>query len=109
MGTNGTAAAPEPTAKSPKSEKKKMKRMKKYNAETSLMVNPDEAPIIHTPPSTLDFSSDVTSSPALKKVKTSKKDEDKESGASPKNAKLFTEDNSWSDDLKPGEVKMKGG
>ena len=96
--------------------------MKKYNAETSLMVNHDEAPIIHTPPSTLDFLADVTSSPALKKAKTPKKDEDKEPGASPKNAKLFTEDNSWSDDLKPGEteifipnksykgeVKMKGG
>jgi hypothetical protein len=68
------------------------------------MVNPDEAPIIHTPPSVLDFSSEVKTTPVSKKAK--KKDEDKEPGASPKNAKLFAEDNSWSEDLKPGETEI---
>ena len=109
--TNGTEKAPETltevsNVKSPKSEKKKLKKMKKYNAETSLMVNPDEAPIIHTPPSVLDFSSEVKTTPASKKAKTPKKDEDKEPGVSPKNAKLFAEDNSWSEDLKPGETEI---
>ena len=54
----------------------------------------------------LDFSSEVKTTPASKKAKTPKKDEDKEPGVSPKNAKLFAEDNSWSEDLKPGETEI---
>ena len=114
--TNGTDKAQETiteVTRSPKSEKKKLKKMKKYNAETSLMVNqspPDDTPIIHDLPSVLDFSSEVETTPSSKKAKTPKKDEDKESGAKPKNAKLFDEDNSWSDDIKEnGDVKMNGG
>ena len=74
--------------------------MKKYNAETSLIMNPDETPIIKTMPSVLDFSSGVKTTPTSKKTKTSKTDDKLEPGASPKNAKLFVENNSWPDDTK---------
>ena len=97
---NETVASEVNKVKSPKSEKKKLKKMKKYNAEISLIMNPDETPIIKTMPSALDFSSEVKATPTSKKCKTSKTDDELEPGASPKNAKLFVENNSWPDDTK---------
>merc|ERR1719210_11168 len=83
-------------------KKKKSKKMKKYNAEASLLVNNQETPIITTEPTALSFDQSATSSP--KSVK-SQKDEGI-CGASPKSKKLFEENNSWAEDLKPGETEI---
>ena len=83
-------------------KKKKSKKMKKYNAEASLLVNNQETPIITTEPTALSFDQSATSSPKSGK---SKKDEGI-SGASPKSKKLFEENNSWAEDLKPGETEI---
>jgi len=95
-----------PSADSPKtktSEKKKSKKMKKYNAEASLLVNPDETPVLKMEPGTLTFKEDEKSTPTSSKTK---KMINSEPGASPKNSKLFEENNSWSEELKPGEMEI---
>merc|ERR1712029_906208 len=83
-------------------KKKKSKKMKKYNAEASLLVNNQETPIITTEPTALSFDQSGTSSP--KSVKSQKVEGI--SGASPKSKKLFEENNSWAEDLKPGETEI---
>jgi len=88
--TNGTS--PE--------KKKKNKKMKKYNAEASLLVNNLGTPIIRTEPTALSFDQSGTSSPKSSKADNSV------SGASPKTKKLFEENNSWAEDLKPGETEI---
>merc|ERR1712165_109433 len=96
--------APAPTSeqKLPKSaEKMKLKKMKKYNAETSLIVNPKETPIIKTPPSVLAFADSTPTS-----SKTKSNSDLSGPGAAPKNAKIFDENNSWAEDLKPGETEI---
>jgi len=96
--------APAPTSE-PKlqksAEKKKLKKMKKYNAETSLIVNPEETPIIKTPPSVLAFADSTPTS-----SKTKSNGDLSGPGAAPKNAKIFDENNSWAEDLKPGETEI---
>jgi len=82
-------------------EKKKLKKMKKYNAETSLIVNPEETPIIKTPPSVLAFADSTPTS-----SKTKSNGDLSGPGAAPKNAKIFDENNSWAEDLKPGETEI---
>merc|ERR1712241_766986 len=96
--------APAPTSEQKlqkSAEKKKLKKMKKYNAETSLIVNPEETPIIKTPPSVLAFADSTPTS-----SKTKSNGDLSGSGAAPKNAKIFDENNSWAEDLKPGETEI---
>jgi len=69
---------------------KKKKKMKKYNAETSLLANSEQVtPAVKKSKCNLDLDSSK-----------------KESGATPKSSKVFDEDNSWDDPLKPGETEI---
>merc|ERR1712098_392119 len=98
-----TPQSPDSPKTTKTSEKKKLKKMKKYNAEASLLVNPDETPVLKMEPGTLTFKEDEKSTPKSSKTK---KMVNSEPGASPKNSKLFEENNSWSEELKPGEMEI---
>ena len=66
------------------------KKKKKYNAETSLLANSEQmTPVIKKSKYNLDLDSSK-----------------KESGVTPKSSKVFDEDNSWDDPLKPGGTKI---
>merc|ERR1711915_827061 len=70
--------------------RKKKKMMKKYNAETSLLAHSEQVtPVVKNSKCNLDLDSPKN-----------------ESGATPKSSKVFDEDNSWDDPLKPGETEI---
>jgi len=88
----------------------KRKKLKKYNAESSLLVDPSETPILTIKPSALPFlneqveAEDSPSKPKKKKKALGDKSVP-ESGASPKSSKMFEEDNCWGE-IQPGESEI---
>jgi len=88
----------------------KKKKLKKYNAESSLLIDESETPILTIKPSALPFvneqveAEDTPSKPKKKKKAGSDKPVPV-SGASPKSSKVFEEDNCWGE-LQPGESEI---
>jgi len=112
--TESDKSAPSTPAESTTVSAKKKKKMKKYNAETSLLVD-SEKPIKTSiaAPAFLPIE-EKTDTPKSekkkKKLKSSKLEfgspKTQESGISPKSSKVFEEDNSWDAPMKPGETEI---
>jgi len=105
--TQSITAVSEPEAKPTKK-----KKLKKYNAESSLLIEESETPIMTVKPTALPFVTEQpeTEQSATKEKKKKKKKKLSEEagsgpGASPKSSKMFEEDNCWGE-LEPGETEL---
>jgi len=99
------------------SSTKKNKKMKKYNAETSLLNANDEEttkPVLAAP-AFLQIDEEKNDTPKSEKKKKKKLDSNKlefgtpvaqEPGVKPKSCKVFEEDNSWEEPIRPGETEI---
>jgi len=112
--TESEKSAPSTPAESTTVSAKKKKKMKKYNAETSLLVDsekPTKTPIVAPAFLPIEEKTDTPKSEKKKKkLKSSKLEfgspKTQESGISPKSSKVFEEDNSWDAPMKPGETEI---
>lgn len=102
-----------PVESTPLSAKKKRK-MKKYNAETSLLVDSEKTTkTLIVAPAFLPIEEKTETPKSEKKKKKLKSNKlefgspkTQESGISPKSSKVFEEDNSWDATMKPGETEI---
>ena len=105
-----SAAVEQTTTPVPAEKVAKKKKLKKYNAESSLLIDESETPILTIKPSALPFvneqveAEDSPSKPKKKKKSGGDKSVS-EPGASPKSSKVFEEDNCWGE-LQPGESEI---
>ena len=83
----------------------KKKKLKKYNAESSLLIDESETPILTIKPSALPFVTEHDKAEDSPSKPKKKKKAQGESGASPKSSKVFEEDNCWGE-LQPGETEI---